>query len=154
MFKEIRRKNQQITKEEIDDILTKAEYGFFSTISANGYPYTIPVSFVYSDNCIYFHCAPEGHKLENIKKNSKVSFCVVVDTELLPERFDTKYKSVVVFGEACEITGDLKESVLLKLVNKYSLDFLEEGKEYINNAKERTAVIRIKINHMTGKARK
>lgn len=154
MFKKMRRKNQEIGQEEIDEILSKGEYGFFSTVSDNGYPYTIPVSFVYSDNCIYFHCAPVGHKLENIKKNSKVSFCVVTDTELLPEKFDTKYKSVVVFGEACEITGDIKEAVLLKLVNKYSLDFLEEGKEYINNAKDRTSVIRIKIDHMTGKARK
>ncbi len=50
---------------------------------------------------IYFHCAPEGHKLENLSGNNKVSFCVVGKTQVLPDKFATNYESVIVFGTAC-----------------------------------------------------
>jgi len=154
VFKEMRRKDREMVPEEIEEVLTKGEYGFFSTISDNGYPYTVPVNYVYHDQGIFFHCAGEGHKLENMHQNPRVSFCVVTDTEVLPEKFSTKYKSVVAFGSAREITGDLKEEVLFQLIHKYAHDFLEKGKKYIENAKEETTVIKIDIHHMTGKARK
>jgi len=153
MFKEIRRKDREITKEEIKEILATGEYGFLSTISDNGYPYVVPLSFVYYDNSIYFHCATEGQKLDNINQNDKVSFCVVTDTELLPEKFSTKYKSVVVFGLASEVEDDLKEDVLFKLIDKYSSQFLVEGNKYIKGAKDKTKVVKIDIQHITGKGR-
>lgn len=154
MFKEMRRSDREIVKEEIDEILNNGEYGFLSTISDSGYPYIVPLSFVFDDNFIYFHCAVEGQKLDNIENNDKVSFCVVTDTEVLSEKFSTKYKSVVVFGVASEVIGDLKEAILFKLINKYSQQFLVEGKKYIENAKDKTRVIKINIQHVTGKARK
>ena len=107
----------------------------------------------YYDNCIYFHGAKEGNKLKNIAQNNKVSFCVVTDTEVLPSEFSTKYKSVIVFGTASEAADDLKEPVLFELIKKYSPEFLEEGKKYIQKAKDHTKIIKIDIHHMTGKAR-
>ncbi|MBU5677085.1 pyridoxamine 5'-phosphate oxidase family protein [Alkaliphilus sp. MSJ-5] len=154
MFKEMRRKDKEITKDEIEEILTKGEYGILSTINDNGYPYTVPLSFVYYNNSIYFHCAIEGQKLDNIRQNDKVSFCVVTDTEVLAKKFTTKYKSVVVFGVASETDDDLKEGILFELANKYSPQFLVEGKKYIQSAKDKTKVIKIDINHITGKAGK
>ncbi len=154
MFKEMRRKDKEITKDEIEEILTKGEYGVLSTIDDNGYPYTVPLSFVYYNNSIYFHCAIEGQKLDNIRQNDKVSFCVVTDTEVLAKKFTTKYKSVVVFGVASEIVDCLKEDILFELANKYSPQFLVEGEKYIKNAKDKTKVIKIDINHITGKAGK
>jgi len=152
IFKEMRRKDREITKEEIEQILSSGEYGILSTISDNGYPYVVPLSFVYYDNRIYFHCALEGQKLDNIKQNSKVSFCVITDTEVLPKKFSHRYKSVIIFGEASEVEGDLKESILFELINKYSSEFLEAGKKYIQNDKDKTKVVKIDIHHVTGKA--
>lgn len=154
MFKEMRRKDKEITKGEIEEILTKGEYGVLSTIDDNGYPYTVPLSFVYYNNNIYFHCATEGQKLDNIRQNDKVSFCVVTDTEVLAKKFTTKYKSVVVFGAASEVLDCVKEDILFELANKYSPQFLVEGKKYIQNAKDKTKVIKIDIQHITGKAGK
>lgn len=154
MFKEMRRKDRQIFDDEVQEIIAKGEYGILATVNENGYPYTTPLSYVYFDGSIYFHCAQVGQKLDNIQRNNKVSFCIVRNTEVLPQEFATKYESVVIFGQANEVTDELKEIALLKLIEKYSPDFLEEGKQYIENAKAQTVIIKIDIEHVTGKARR
>lgn len=153
MFKEMRKKEREIFGEAVEEILVQGQYGTLATNGTDGYPYVVPISYIYDDKCIYFHCAKDGFKLENIEKNNKVAFCVVADTEVLPSKFSTKYKSVIAFGEVSEITGEIKESILLKLIHKYSRDFEEEGKKYIDKAKDYTKVMKINIQHMTGKAR-
>lgn len=153
MFREMRNKKREVFKEDIEDILKRGEYGILSVMGDNGYPYAVPLSYVYFDNCIYFHSATEGYKLDNIKADNKVSFCVVVDTELMPEKFSTKYKSVIAFGTANNVEGDLKKTVLTELVKKYSRDFLSEGEKYIDRAKDKVKIIKIEIQHATGKAR-
>ncbi len=154
MFKEMRRKNREISKEEIIKILEQGEYGTVATVDENGYPYSLPLSYVYYKDCIYFHCAREGKKLSNIDKNNKVSFSVVGNTELMPSKFSTKYESVIVFGKAHKSQNEEKELALLKLIEKYSPNFLEEGKAYIEKAKDITTVIKIDIEHLTGKSNK
>lgn len=152
MFKKMRKKSREVFDELIEDILANGEYGILSTISENGYPYVVPLSYVYYDRSLYIHCALEGHKLENINRNSKVSFCVVTDTEVIPSKFSTKYKSVIAFGIASEVKGDLKQVILMELIKKYSPDFLETGKKYVEKAKDSTTIIKIDIKHMTGKS--
>ncbi|CEO28886.1 pyridoxamine 5'-phosphate oxidase family protein [Paraclostridium sordellii] len=151
MFKEMRRKKRELELNDIEKILENGEYGNLATVSENGYPYSLPISYVYYDDSIYFHCAKKGHKLDNIVYNKKVSFSVVGDTEVLPDKFSTKYESVIIFGEAVEVYKEEKEIVLLKLIEKYSKDFLEEGKKYISKAKDATNIVKIKIIHITGK---
>lgn len=154
MFREMRRKDKQLPIDESIEILKKADYGVLSTYDSNGYPYATPLNYVYSGNSIYFHCAPVGQKLDNIEGCDRVSFCVVSDVELLPDKFDTNYKSVVIFGKAIEITEQEKENALLELIKKYSKDYIEKGKDYINKAKGSIKVMKIDIEHMTGKAQK
>ncbi|MBE6060669.1 MAG: pyridoxamine 5'-phosphate oxidase family protein, partial [Clostridium sulfidigenes] len=141
MFKEMRKKDREVLGEDIEKILTNGEYGVLATVGENGYPYTVPLSYVYQDNSIYFHCAKEGHKLDNIEKNHKVSFCVVTDTEVLPGKFSTNYKSIIAFGEAKELTGVLKRDILFKFIEKYSQSFIEEGKRYIERAQDRAKIV-------------
>jgi len=153
MFKEMRKKDREVFGEDIEKILINGEYGVLATIDENGYPYTVPLSYVYQDSTIYFHCAKEGNKLDNIKNNPKVSFCVVTDTEVLPGKFSTNYKSIIAFGEAKELIGDSKGEILLKFIEKYSKNFIEEGKRYIERAQDSAKIVEIKIEHITGKSR-
>ncbi|MBK1810124.1 pyridoxamine 5'-phosphate oxidase family protein [Clostridium sp. YIM B02505] len=154
MFREMRRKDREVDKTEVIEILKNGEYGVLATLSENGYPVTVPLSYVYIDNYIYFHSATDGEKLDNIQRNSNVSFCVVSDTEVLPGEFSTRFKSVVAYGQASLVTGEIKEKVLYKIIEKYSKDFLEQGKLYIEKAKDRTKVVGIEIVKVTGKARR
>lgn len=154
MFKEMRRKDRALEDTETLEILKKCDYGILSTIDKNGYPYGIPLSYVYMDNALYFHSAKEGSKLDNISYNDKVSFCVVGKTSTLPDKFSTKYESVIVFGKASEVIDVEKNKALLEILNKYSPNFIEQGKDYIQNAGAITKVIKISIKHISGKARK
>ena len=97
-MKELRRKDREIPNDEALSILSSAEYGVLSTSSPGGIPYGVPLSFCLIDGSIYFHCAMEGRKIENIENNSTVSFCVVGATEVLPSKFGTKYESTIVSG--------------------------------------------------------
>lgn len=152
MFREMRKKSREIFADNIADILKTAEYGTLATVDENGIPYATPLSYVYFDNAIYFHSSPYGHKLDNIANNSKVSFCVVTDTEITPEKFSTKYKSVIAFGTASWVIGTVKNAALMEFIKKYSPQYLEKGKDYIEKAKAATTVIKIEIEHLTGKA--
>ena len=154
MYREMRRKDRQATQEEAVQILVKGQYGILATLGEDNMPYAVPLSYAYANNCIYFHCAIEGHKLDNIKRNPKISFCVVGDTKVLPDKFSTVFESVVVFGKA-ELINDKVEKAkgLSILVDKYSPEFTMEGEEYINRAIDATCVVKINIEHITGKQR-
>ncbi len=153
-MKQLRRKDRAIPQEEAIAILNKAEYGVLSTISENGEPYGVPLNFCIIDRCIYFHCAVEGQKIDNIKQNSSVSFCAVGNTKILPDKFTTKYESVIVSGEVEEVLDSNKQIALEGLLHKYSPEFFDNGIEYIESLREKTRVFKISINTLTGKALK
>jgi uncharacterized protein len=150
----MRRIDRALSEGEASEILTKGEYGILSTASKAGQPYGVPLSYGYAGNSIFFHCALEGHVIDNMKENDKVSFCVVGQTQVLPAKFSTKYESVVVFGKVSEIIGDEKQKGLLELVKKYSVGFINEGLKYIESDGGKTRAYKIVIESMTGKARR
>jgi nitroimidazol reductase NimA-like FMN-containing flavoprotein (pyridoxamine 5'-phosphate oxidase superfamily) len=155
MFKEMRRKDRALHKTEIERIIGKAEFGVMSSMDINGYPYGVPMSFVMTDEKIYFHCAANmGHKVENIRNNPKVCFTVIGYTEPLPDKFATVYESVIAFGTAKEVTGETKKFALKMFIEKYSSGYEESGLRYIEIMIDRTSVFEISIDHITGKARK
>ena len=155
MKKPIRRQDRRLDDAAAMALLKRGEYGILSTSDKNNRPYGIPVNYVVMDNYIFFHCATEGQKLENITANQGVSFCVVGKTELLPEKFSTRYESVVVSGNAGLVDDQvLKKSALVALVSKYAPDHITAGKAYIDKLMDKTAVVKVSIDHLAGKARK
>jgi hypothetical protein len=147
----MRRKDKEIAAEEAIRLLTECEYGVLSTVDADGQPYGIPLNYVYTDHQLYFHCALGGHKLDNIQSNPKVSFCVVGHCTVLPSRFGTEYESAVAFGVASEVHGPERHAALLALLSKYSADYMEAGKAYIQKHDAATRVIKISITRISGK---
>ena len=154
MFREMRRKDKQLGAAENIDVLKRGETGYLATVCENGYPYAVPLNFVYYNDSIYFHSATEGQKLDNIKNCDKVSFTVACDVENLPDKFNTAYKSIILFGRAKEVIEQEKNEALLEIIKKYSNEYLEKGKNYIEKAKDATKVFKIDIEHITGKEQK
>ncbi len=153
MFKEMRRKDRSIDPVYAVKLLEDGQYGVLSTVSQSGYAYGVPLNYVYHEGSIYFHSAVEGSKLDNIIFNDRVSFCVVGSTEAMPDKFSYRYESVIVFGRAAEASDSEKEDALVLLVRKYSGRFMEKGIEYVKRDIGKTKVIKIDIEHMTGKSR-
>ncbi len=153
-MKSTRRKDREISALEAIALLDSAEYGVLSTVGNDNQPYGVPLNYVYKNNCIYFHCALSGQKLDNITDNPKVSFCVVGKTKILPDQFATEYESTVAFGIASEVKDEERYTALRLIVEKYSPAFLEEGKHYIEQKENAVKVFKIEIIHIRGKARR
>lgn len=153
MKKEMRRKEKAMTEAETLEVLEKAEYGVLSTISADNTPYGVPMNFVYVDGAIYFHCAPEGHRIENITANPNVCLTVVDSVVLMPEKFNTQYRSVTVFGTIAPVSDtEEKKKGLIAVSDKLSPEHHAAGMEYIENAFSKVTVLKMEITGMTGKA--
>lgn len=149
----MRRKDKAMQDGAIIGLLQNGEYGVLSTVDGNEQPYGVPLNYVLMNNCIYFHCALEGHKLDNLAANRKVSFCVVGRTKVLPAEFSTEFESVIVFGRASVIEGEERYQALNALIEKYSPEFVSEGSAYIEKFDSQTNLVRIEIQQMTGKAK-
>ncbi len=155
MTKSLRREDRHLDSEASMALLKRGEYGILSTSGKNNLPYGIPVNYVVMKGKLFFHCATEGHKLENITANKGVSFCVVGETERIPEKFSTRYESVVVSGNADIIEDqELKFKALRALIAKYAPNHISAGDAYIDKLMSKTAVVQISIDTLIGKARK
>ncbi len=152
-FRAMRKSEREIDSQRAGEILKRGEYGVLSLMTQEGYPYGVPMSYAVEGDHIYFHCAGEGQKIDAIVQNPSVCFTVVGTTEVLPKGFSTKYESVIVFGHVAFVNGDEKRKGLELLIEKYSPEFIKEGLEYINRKFEKTTVLRIKIEKISGKAR-
>jgi hypothetical protein len=147
----MRRKKQILKKEKINEIMKKNTNGILSCTGDEGYPYGVPVSFVYFNEKIYFHSAKSGHKIDSIKNNSKVSFTVVDKDQIVSEEYTSYFRSVIAFGKARLVEGEEWYEGFKELVEKYSGDQPEEAK--IKEIKEctRSLIIAIDVEHITGK---
>ena len=153
MFREMRRFKQQLSEDEIEFILNKHTSGVLAVNGDDGYPYTIPISYTYDNQQLFFHSANEGHKIDAIRNNDKVSFCVIDQDDVIQETFTTHYRSVIVFGRASIITDPkLRQLALESLVKKYSPDFLEKGQQEIRQAWDHVSIIAVTIEHKSGKS--
>ena len=153
MLKKLRRSDRGMSIEAVTALLDQADYGVLSTTGANGDAYGVPLSFIFVDDAIYFHGALEGHKVENILQNNKVSFCVVDGVEPLPEKFSMKYRSAIVFGKVSEVVGEEKLQALKCFVEKYASQYMNNGIKYIDTDKEKTRVLKLNIEQISGKER-
>lgn len=153
MFREMRRSKQQISEEECKRVLKEAARGVLSVIGDEGYPYGMPLDFVYDEeeNRIYFHCAKEGHKIDAMRANDKVCFTVWDQGFKKEGRWEWNVNSVIIFGKAVLLDDmDLAYTKVRKLAEKYYPDMAEADEE-LATALTRAQLVAIDIEHMTGK---
>lgn len=152
MFREMRRHNQQLSPEESVEILRRCTSGVLAVTGDDGYPYAVPLSYAYRDGVIWFHGATEGHKLDAITQNGKASFCVIDQDQVIPEKLTTAYRSVIVFGRVrvAEDEAEIRQGAQW-LGEKYAPHHGAVVDREINEALSHMAVIRLDVEHMTGK---
>lgn len=150
-FREMRRSRQALSQADCEEILKRATAGVLAVTGDGGYPYAVPLSYVYAEGRLYFHCAGSGHKLDAISADDRVSFCVIDQDEIHPEKFTTFFRSVILFGRAriLEDAGE-KRAALELLADKYSPG--QSGREEeISQQLNRVCIVEITPEHMTGK---
>ena len=156
MFRQMRRNKQQLSAEEAAGVLERGKYGVLALSGDDGYPYAVPVSYVYSCGKIFFHSAVTGHKVDSIKRDDKASFCVVDRNELCPETFTTRYRSAIAFGRV-RILEDYDErcTALTLIAKKYGPEGDTEGcSREVDATLDRACLAEFSVEHLTGKQAK
>ena len=153
MFRPMRRSAQQLTREQTEEILLRGSSGTLAVCGDDGYPYAVPLSYIYSDGRIYLHCAKSGHKLDAIAHCDKVSFCVVDQDTVVPDALTTHFRSAIVFGRARLLTDtDEIVAVIRALSGKYAPALSAERiDKAIQSEMPALGIIVIEIEHMSGK---
>ena len=153
MFHKMRRSVQQLSYEDAEAVLLRGSAGVLALTGDKAFPYAVPISYVYDGEHIYFHSAVEGHKIDAIQKNPNASFAVIDQDEVIPEKYTTAYRSVIVFGSIRIITDDHeKMAAIHKLALKYAPDNTEQQhNEMIDRTWDRFCMLEMSIAHITGK---
>ena len=143
-----------ISQKEALEILKGGDVGILSTVSPDGQPYGVPVHYCFSaeENCIFFHCATSGQKIDNILFSPRVSFLVVGQCEVVPEKITTRYASAMVFGKA-EIAKDPREKAekLRALCVRFAPDTPWAMDESLLKTCGDSLIVKINIDRVTGK---
>ena len=151
----MRRNEREIKdRKEIDDIIRRCRVCHLA-MCVDGQPYVVPLNFGYDGRSLYFHTAPEGRKIDIIKRNNRVGFEFDILHDIVTAeqacKWGAKYESVMGSGTA-EIVDDLeaKKEALEWIMRQYgngAWDFKEE-------ILKKTLVLRVRILEISGKVRK
>ena len=151
-FRAMRRKRQQLSEEKSIGILQKSTAGTLALLGDNGYPYAVPISYVYADGKLYFHSALSGHKIDAIRNCDKASFCVIDQDEVHPEKYTTYFRSVIAFGRIHIIEDEQEKLATARLLgDRYNPNQEEALQKEIEKGLSRMVMIRFDIEHLTGK---
>lgn len=150
---EMRRRKQALSKDECIEMLKKNNAGVLNLTGLDGYPYGVPVSYVYDDGTLIFHGAKSGYRVDCARRNPKVSFTVIDENHVVPEEYTTYFRSVIAFGEVEIIEDDAEKAKVCEILGRGISP--NESEEHLQNeiSKEMPALLmyRLKIDHMTGK---
>ena len=151
-FRPMRRDRQQLSIEECELILGRCTSGVLALTGDGGYPYAVPLSYVYTDGAIIFHSAVEGHKVDAIRRDSRCSFCVIDQDEIKPAEFTTHFRSVIAFGRIHILEdADEKMQALRLLGRRYSPDDEPGMQHEIDKSLDHVLLLRLDIEHLSGK---
>ena len=153
MFREVRKKSNAISIDAAKELLGTARRGVFAVNGDDGYPYAIPVNYLYDDasNRIIFHGAKSGHKVDALNSSSKVCFTVTGEPVIKDLEWAPYLRSVVVFGK-CRMVETLEEN--LELVKKFAMKFYPNEKMVDDEVAASGPAVQmfvIDIEHITGK---
>lgn len=148
----MRRIRQQLPDEKCDEILDRGTYGVLSVLGDNGYPYGVPVNYVYHGGKIYFHCALSGHKIDAMRAHDKVSFTVVDKDDVVKEEYTTYFRSVIAFGRVRFLEDEAeKRQALTWLGQRFNPGDDEGLAKEIARGFNHLYMVEITIDHLTGK---
>ncbi len=153
MFRELARKNQQLSMEDCIGVLKQETRGVLSVLGDDDYPYGMPMNHWYheEDGCIYFHSGKLGHRQDALKRHDKVSFCTYDKGCRKDGQWAWSVKSVIVFGRM-ELVDDLEQ--VIEIVTRLSHKFTQDDeyiKTEIKSAAHKTLLLKLRPEHICGK---
>lgn len=152
-FRAMRRSRQALAPQACAEILEKGTSGVLAVLGDGGYPYAVPLSYVFAGDALYFHSARTGHKLDAAARCARASFCVIGQDEIVPEKFTTCYRSAIAFGTLHIVEAPSERRAAMELLmQKYSPAESAAAREAEYAATEKALCVwKLTIEHLTGK---
>lgn len=147
----MRKKSREMDSRWALEVMRKAPYITVSFTRADGTAYGVPLSLASAgDKIWYFHCAPEGDKLDAIAAHPEV--CLSAVTRCTPTigpkdgSFTLQYRSAIAFGRAELVTDDGEKIEALRAISQRFLpQHMEAFDDAVDRSLHRTAVVRITL---------
>lgn len=151
MFRELTRKKQKLSLAKCKEILKREVRGVLAVNGDDGYPYSLPINFYFDEqnDKIFFHSGKAGHKLDAIKRDDKVSFCVYDKGYHADGHWSLNISSVIIFGRI-RIIDDWTDDLMINFCKRFTDDtdyIFNEIEKFRNN----TTILCLDIEHVTGK---
>lgn len=144
----MRNTKKEVTDKKIIEAILKEAVWCQLAMTDGDLPYIVPLNYGYHENALYIHCAPEGMKLDLIRKNPKVAFNVTLDAKYLEGKLTMRYRSVNGTGIASIIED---EEGKRKALNHLTAHFGAEPHNHNAQSLKTIVMIKVEIVSTTGK---
>jgi uncharacterized protein len=152
LYPKMRRKDREMSKESAIKFIKNSDYAILSLCTDN-MPYGVPLSTVYSDNKIYFHCAHEGFKIDIINENPYGHFVFISYDKVVPKEATVSYDSAMAHGNLRFVTETKERQLAFKLlIAKYMKAYITEGNKSVKKSDKATTIIAMDIKDMSAKS--
>lgn len=156
----MRKAARKMEDPEVSRLLRESLWVTMATVNARvesplglGSPYTVPISVVELDGQFFFHCAQQGHKVDNLRHDSRICITCVGKAKADEKTLSIAYESATVFARAEEVTArEEKIRVLHALCKRYAPS--EDATQHIEKAVDITGVWLVHILGSSAKHRK
>lgn len=146
------KKEREMSAEETSRVFALGNHGVLAVNGDGGYPYAVPVNYVYEDGKIYIHSAKYGYKIDAIQKDNKVCFTAILNAKVLQNKFTAAYQSVVASGRIAVVEDEAeRRRILEQYIYKMAPDFIENGMKFVDAAIGKTELLCIEVEKITGK---
>lgn len=150
----LRRSDKAVSRETAHRFLNESEYAYISTVNADNTPYSIPVLYAMIGENLYFHCAGEGQKKENLEARPKVCVSALRHVRVRPEKRSVEFESVVAEGTASFVGDETEKRAAMRAIcDKYAKEGLDALYAHADKHLAVTCICRIHIDDVCGKAR-
>ena len=153
----LRRTDRAMSESEVVSFLHQGHHGRLATVGRDGYPYCLPLLYVFSDGRIYVHgTAEQGHLRANVEHSARACFEVDEAGDVFPYgRFecDTSiaYRSAIAFGQIALVPDGAQKKIFFDaFMAKYAKPDWERPKGLYPRM-DKITVYGIEIERLTGK---
>lgn len=151
MFRPLRRIKQQISEEKCLEILQNQVRGVLAIKGEDDYPYAFPMNHLYVDGKLYFHGAKQGHKIDALAKDNKVSYCVMDQGLVSDDGWSLNINSLVIFGKISIVKDEEKAIDYVRKLAIKNYPTEDDIERIIKESAGHFYVFELNIDHMTGK---
>ena len=152
-FEHMRKARQEITDRNILEEILRSQIICRLALMDGDLPYIIPFNYGYSHGALYIHSAPEGKKIDLLRKDKRVCFEVEDTMEITKGDqacdWSTRYRSLVGYG-TIEILSDAKskqEGLKVLMARHGAPELVDFNQRNL----DRMVILKLTISSMTGK---